>query len=259
MRLYETVKNWIAVRIPTSWVRENPYYKSGVNEAYTRAESQFHHHLNSRMELARQTLDAVKNEKTTLEQMLTSTEVARDELEDRNKGLEDGLRKLKVEYEALKEENLKYQDDLRELLPTARAETARVYQKLKLLCKQLPWIKDKPMLFVGPNGRIEDFNDAAKNKIRDYQLLLGVDYEKFIESNPVKSLRLVNKQGRWIEIGKVFYDPVGIEFKNDKSGVVILEKVTSVYKYFRGITRRYVKEVDEMIRRKSGKPEAESS
>ena len=256
MGLYELLGKLVTGLVPKIWISNSPYYVSKIQEAqrsgevgaYVKAELEFHKQLNIRMELSKQIIDAIKGEKARLEQLLEAAEGTNRELKERNVTLQEDFDLQSAAYNQLHQENLKQQDSLRELLPVARAETARTYQKLKLLCKQLPHIKDKSILFVGPNGLIEDFNDFARNKIRNYQSLLGADYEDFIKLNPVKSLRLVNKQGRWIEIGNVFYDPVAIEFQTDKSGVVILEKITSVHKYFIGRTRKFVKEMDDIIR-----------
>ena len=252
MKLYAYIRRWLIGRIPESYIEDSEHHKSQIEKVkkgtelatYEKAEIIFNEQLKTRMNLAEQVIKSIRNEKTTLEEKLIWLGESNERLQSRNNELEHGLKQQREEYDLLVKEYREQVGSLRELLQIPRVTTALVYQKLKLVCKQLPESKEKPMLFVGPNGWIEDFNDAAKNKIRNYEGLIGKDYDGFIQTNIIKSFRSVYKPTKqnWVEISKVIYEARGIEFQTEKSGVILLNKITSVHKYLMGITRKNILE-----------------
>jgi len=252
MKVYTYLKNWITRIIPKSYIEASEHYKDQIEKirkeseiaAFEKAEIAFNEQLKLRLSLTEQVIKGIQREKKTLEDRLNWLEENNGRLQSRNDTLEEALKQQRLEFDSLVKDYREQVGTIRDLLPVPRATIALIYQKLKLFCKQLPESKEKPMLFVGPNGRIEDVNDLAKKKIRKYEDLIGKDYDEFIQTNMLKSFRSVYKPTRqnWVEINEVIYEANGIEFQDEKSGIIILEKITSVHKYLMGITRKNILE-----------------
>jgi len=254
VKLYNSLMEGVA-KIWNGFVRSTSLYKTGYkkgrNDAFAGAEEDFDKHLELRMSLSQESIRKLDLKNATLEGHL------RGQIAE-NRTLAERVEHHKSVAEEYRRDLADLRGQLATTKPHSRWGADAFYGMMKTFGKQLSNMlpeekRDRVMMFVSPDGKIDDFNDRAKKKIRGYQDLIGLTYQDFLKMHKIAALGFKHRQARFVDLGGIVYNvkPSPSPYDDGATGAVILERVSTVKKQVAKLRKEVAKFLKARRKRES--------